>query len=311
MESNCELDDEGLTVCICTYRRSHVLATIESVVSQALGPIDTRIIVIDNDITPSARGMIEAYNQAKSFGVTYIHAPAQNISIARNAGLDTATTRWLAFIDDDELASSNWIKWLYAARNGASAVFGVSTAIYPTDAPAWIKAGDYHSNRIEANKQPIITGYTSNVLVDLRFVHANGLRFDTLLGRTGGEDTMFFHAMYHKGGVLKYAPEAIVYDQVAPSRINLRWIATRRYRGGQVYAMMFHRYDLAGYRCVVWSAPFKIIACAMMLVVTAISPVRATWWLIRGAFHCGILSYALGAQVVDDRDTTKAPVIKI
>ena len=52
--------------------------------------------------------------------ISYIHAPARNISIARNACVEAATGKWIAFIDDDELASENWLQHHYdeAIRKG-------------------------------------------------------------------------------------------------------------------------------------------------------------------------------------------------
>ena len=115
-------------------------------------------------------------------------------------------------------------------------VFGPCEAIYDDWVPDWIKQGDYHSNRI-AESSPITTGYTSNVLIDMVFVRRHGLRFEPELGWTG-EDTLFFHAMYRKGGVLKYATNAVVYERVIPSRANVRWVVRRRYRAGQTRALV-------------------------------------------------------------------------
>jgi succinoglycan biosynthesis protein ExoM len=293
-----------VTVCICTFRRPSVLHAIGSVAGQKLpNELSLRILVIDNDDAPTARNMISDYYTATGISVDYRHAPSRNISIARNAALDVAETPWVAFIDDDEHASATWLANLWAARSGANAVFGPCQAIYHESTHFWIKGGDYHSNRIPEGKRPIKTGYTSNVLLDMRFVRQHSLRFDTALGRTGGEDTIFFHAMYRNGGVLTYAPDAIVYEDVPLSRTNLRWIVIRRYRAGQAYAMMFQRFDRTTYRRVSWTAPLKIVACAAMSVAMAFNPSRAMWWLMRGTLHCGVLSYAFGRDIHEEYGT--------
>ena len=229
----------AVTVCICTFRRPSVLRAVESVARQKLPPaIAMRVLVVDNDASPSAKDAIEEFRATTSAEIGYRHAPGQNISIARNAALDATSTPWLAFLDDDEYASSDWLAKLVAARQGAEAVFGPCEAIYRSDAPSWIKSSDYHSNRILHPGKTIDTGYTSNALIDMGFVRRKGLAFDPALGETGGEDTMFFHAMHKNGGRLGYAPDAIVYEEVAPTRLNLAWVLRRRYRAGQVYAMM-------------------------------------------------------------------------
>jgi succinoglycan biosynthesis protein ExoM len=292
---------DAVTVCICTFRRPSLRHALEGVAAQIL-PSDAsfRILVIDNDVGPTASNIVAHFRADAGIDVEYRHAPAQNISIARNAGLDAATTPWLAFLDDDEYASAHWLGNLFAARNGANAIFGPCEAIYGKETPSWIRKGDYHSNRLPTQGGPIDTGYTSNVLIDMDFVRRCGLRFDEALGRTGGEDTMFFHAMYRKGGALAYSADAVVSEHVVASRLNLRWIVTRKYRAGQVYAMMLSSFDAASYRRAFWTAPLKIAACAVISAVTAFRADRAMWWLMRGVFHAGVLSYLLGARVCQE-----------
>jgi succinoglycan biosynthesis protein ExoM len=289
-----------LTVCICTFRRPSVLYAIDSVAKQSELPnVSVRILIIDNDSEATALNAVTEFRSRTNIHVDYKHVPSQNISMARNAGLDATSTPWLVFVDDDEYASTNWLAELVASRSGANAVFGACEAIYDDRTPDWIKQGDYHSNRI-AESSPITTGYTSNVLIDMVFVRRHGLRFEPELGRTGGEDIVFFHAMYRKGGVLKYAPNAIVYERVVPSRANVRWVVRRRYRTGQLRALVSHKFDRVDYRRLSWTAPLKVVACAIMAAVTLANRPRAMWWLMRGIFHCGTISYAIGAGVHEE-----------
>jgi succinoglycan biosynthesis protein ExoM len=288
----------GVTVAICTFRRPSIVKAVESVARQRLPPdIAMRILVIDNDATPSAKGLIEDVCAKTSVEIDYSHVSGQNISIARNAALDATSTPLLAFLDDDEYAAPDWLANLIALQQGAEAVFGPCEAIYPDDAPSWLGTCDFHSNRLPENDRIIDTGYTSNVLIDMGFVRRNGLKFDPLLGETGGEDTMFFHALHRRGGALRYAPRAVVHEDVVSSRLNLTWVRLRRYRAGQVYAMMLYRFDRRAYQRAVRSAPLKILAGLLRSGVTIFSPARALWWLMRGVFHLGVLSYGLGAKL--------------
>jgi len=289
-----------LTVCICTFRRPSVLSAIGSVAKQSELPnLKVRILVVDNDSEPTARNIVTEFRSRTDIHVDYKHVPGQNISVARNAGLDAAITPWLVFVDDDEYASTNWLAELVASRDGANAVFGPCEAIYGDGSPDWIRQGDYHSNRI-TERGRITTGYTSNVLIDMAFVRRHGLRFDPELGRTGGEDTMFFHAMYRKGGVLKYAPNAVVYERVIPSRANVRWVVRRRYRAGQTRALVSHRCDPAEYIRLSLTAPFKVVVCVVISGLMIPRRARAIWWLMRGVFHLGTISYALGIRVHEE-----------
>jgi succinoglycan biosynthesis protein ExoM len=276
------------------------LSAIGSIAKHSELPnLKVRILVIDNDSEPRARNIVTEFRNRTAIHVEYKHVPGQNISTARNAGLDAATTPWLVFVDDDEYASTNWLAELVASRDGANAVFGPCEAIYGDGTPNWIRQGDYHSNRI-TERGRITTGYTSNVLIDMAFVRRHGLRFDPELGRTGGEDTMFFHAMHRQGGVLKYAPNAVVYERVIPSRANVRWVVRRRYRAGQTRALVSYRCDPAEYIRLSLTAPFKVIICVVISGLMILRGARAICWLMRGVFHLGTISYALGIRVHEE-----------
>jgi succinoglycan biosynthesis protein ExoM len=289
----------NVAVCICTFRRpSSLRAAMESVARQTLpeGVLLT-LIIIDNDQEATARPLVDGFRAKARFPVEYRHCPGENISIARNAALDAVEAPWLAFVDDDEHASHSWLAELLAARTGAQAVFGPCEALYRRGTPIWMRRGDFHSNRISRSKDVIDTGYTSNVLVDMTFVRRHGLRFDVALGRSGGEDTIFFHAMHHLGAVLKYAPRAIVYEEVAASRTNARWIVRRRYRAGQTYAMMLRRFSPRRYSLSKWTSPLKIATCVVASAFSALNSARASRWIMRGIFHIGVLSFAVGLRV--------------
>jgi succinoglycan biosynthesis protein ExoM len=287
-----------LAVCICTFRRATVRQALESVAAQVLpADVSLTIIVVDNDSGPSAKQVVDEFRSGTGLRVEYCHAPGQNISRARNAGLDAAKGRWLAFLDDDETASPNWLARMLAASSGAAAVFGPCLAVYSADTPAWVRRGDYHSTRVPDTKGPIKTGHSGNSLIDMNYVRENKLRFDIALGLTGGEDTFFFREMYQKGGILKYAPDAVIHEETGPTRMTLRWIIRRRFRAGQSYALVAQRFDTHANWKRTLAAPLKIVACLSMSVVTTPIPSRAMWWLMRAVFHSGALSYMLGANL--------------
>ena len=56
-------------------------------------------------------------------------------------------------------------------------MFGPSEALYGYETPSWISAGDFHSYRVPDDENPIVTGYSSNALIDMEFVRKRGLRF--------------------------------------------------------------------------------------------------------------------------------------
>ena len=285
-----------VTVCICTFRRPAGLAeAMASVAGQRLPQgVRPSLVVVDNDAAPSAWPAVERFAASVDFPVAYRHCPGENISIARNGALDATTTRWLAFLDDDERAAPDWLATLLALSGDAQAVFGPCEAVYAAHAPSWMRRGDYHSNRIARRHGAIETGHTCNALIDSAFVRRHSLRFDVELGRSGGEDTIFFHSMRCCGATLAYAPEAIVFEDVAVGRATLGWVARRRYRAGQTYALMLKRFSPRRYALWAWTSPLKIALCSFIGASISFDAARASQWAMRGVFHFGGLSYALG-----------------
>jgi succinoglycan biosynthesis protein ExoM len=255
------------------------------------------IFVVDNDAEPTAKEIVDELRRSASLSVKYLHCPGQNISIARNAALRAVSTQWMAFMDDDEFASPQWLGELLAVRDGAQAVFGPCEADYGEEISSWMRRADFHSTRVPTNQFPIITGYAGNSLIDMTFVRQNGLNFDIGLGRSGGEDTVFFHEMYQLGATLRYAPKAIAFEDVAPPRTTVKWVAKRRYRSGQSYGLMLRRFSKLRYLAAAFTSPFKILLCILVSVCTAPARAVASAWLMRGVFHVGVLCYALGFSV--------------
>jgi len=129
--------ERSLDVCVCTFRRPSVAGLLASLAKQILPPsLRVRVIVADNDDTPSAREIVLDAFQANGLNGIYLHAPERNISIARNACLAAADADLVAFIDDDEVARPDWLAGLIAEQGRAAAdvVFGKVNATYAADA---------------------------------------------------------------------------------------------------------------------------------------------------------------------------------
>ncbi len=95
-----------------------------------------RVIVADNDAEPSARALVEGLRPEMPFDILYVHCPHSNISIARNCCLDNSTGDFLAFLDDDETVSGDWLtRLLETARTTepppCSARSGRTTGLRP------------------------------------------------------------------------------------------------------------------------------------------------------------------------------------
>ncbi|MCC0062925.1 MAG: glycosyltransferase family 2 protein [Defluviimonas sp.] len=282
----------SIDICLCTFRRPQLAATLRSL--QALrrpaGLRRLRVIVADNDTTASARDLVAGFD-SPALPVLYIHAPERNISVARNACLDHASADLVAWIDDDETADPAWLLQLLATarQDRRDAVFGPAIARYPDGAPSHMVKGDFHSNRPVRRGGVVQTGHTCNALVDLRNPAFRALRFDLAKGRTGGEDTDYFHRLWALGASLGICETAEVYEEVAPARLRPGWIIRRSFNAGNVFGGMARR-GAGAVRVVslVGLAGLKAGYCFAVAALNVASPTKRLWWARRGVMHVGV-----------------------
>jgi succinoglycan biosynthesis protein ExoM len=285
--------DAAVDVCVCTFRRASLRRTLESLAAQQ-GAATFRVIVADNDEAPSAQALVEQARGDLGLDIAYVHAPARNISIARNACLDAARAPLIAFIDDDEIAPPRWLNTLASGLGDHDIVFGPVRAIYAPDAPRWVVRGDFHSfGPVVRANGAIDTGYSSNVL--MRRAAIENVRFEPALGRTGGEDTFFFARLHRAGAKLGACAEAFVEEPTAPERARLSWLVRRAFRAGQTHARVLHD-RRQGALAIAAPAAAKVLYCTVSLVLTLLSPADWRRNAIRGALHCGVIAKALGAR---------------
>lgn len=283
----------SIDICICTFRRPFLAQTLASLAKLQVGGHDVRVIIADNDHEPSGQQRVEAISRTFPFPITYVHAPAANICVARNACLDHAAADFVAFVDDDETVTPCWLTELLdeAAATGAAAVLGPVKAVYGPSAPRWMVDGDFHSTLPVFVGGEIRTGYTCNVLIRWSAPY-NGLRFDLALGQSGGEDTAFFYQLTTLGGRIGFAPAALVEEPVPAERASMDWLVRRRLRFGQTHGML-HAGSRARGLAVVAA---KISYCGAMTALTTFSPVsrRRNW--LRAVLHVGVAGGMLGVR---------------
>ena len=292
------MQPSDIDICVCTFRRASLRDTLQSLAAQNLpAGLAMRVIVTDNDETPSAKPLFDAAVAEFGLRALYVHAPARNISIARNACLDTCAAPLAAFIDDDETAAPDWIAALLRAWSvsGAHVILGRVQALYEP-APAWAARADLHSVKPPRRADgSIATGYTCNTLIDrasLACVLQN-VRFDPAFGRSGGEDTIFFHHLHKRGAVLHYCENAIVYEKVPPERARLRWLLTRAFRSGQSHAR------IQTFSAAVPGVPLALVKLLLLSALATGRGATGREWrrpILRATLQAGIIARSIGIR---------------
>lgn len=226
-----------ISVCLCTYKRDTLKTTLQSIANQVLpSGCALEVVVVDNDENASGRATCGLFEDTE-LDVRYFVNAQRNLSEVRNATMEHAHGELLAFIDDDEWADPNWISALHQAlvEYDADAAFGPVVVHYPDETPEWIKQGDMFAKDKHATGASLKKGATSNALLKASWVKSRGLRFDPIYGKSGGEDTDFFHRIYKNGGKLVFDNRAIVSETVEPHRLNMDYLKRQNIRIGQTH----------------------------------------------------------------------------
>ena len=284
--------DINVTVGVCTFRRASLFDTLESLACQTLrSDVRLRVIVADNDDSAVLQGKLDQFAARRSLDITYVHAPCRNISIARNACLENTQTDFLLFIDDDEVAQVDWVMNLLGAAElrNAAVVFGPAHAVYPPDAPDWMRLNAFHSNIPSALNGTIETGFSCNTLLDLRNPCVRDTRFDLSFGRTGGEDVDFFFRLHRMGVKMAICSTAIVHEPVAPARLSFRWLLDKTHATGLIYGVCARNGQASRIPGFFTRSSAKAIYCGLRAAICVTNKSRCTFWIMRSSFHFGAL----------------------
>ncbi|MCL3881736.1 glycosyltransferase family 2 protein [Marivita sp. GX14005] len=231
-----------IAICACTFNRPDGLAQLlRSIRAIETRPdMDIRLIIVDNDDTPSAYGVFAVETRDYPFACRYVHETVPGIPAARNRVLDEVGSEGFAvFIDDDEVVSPRWVLELVqvAERTGATFVQGPVEMRVEDERDQWWLQTLFFLQRRFSDGEGRSESWTNNVLVDLKELNRLGCRFDEGLSFYGGEDTLFFQDIIRAGGRGAYAANAWVYEIQQTNRLTWRWAVSRQFRCGTTRAM--------------------------------------------------------------------------
>jgi succinoglycan biosynthesis protein ExoM len=293
-----------ISVCVCTYKRPDLLATLLRKLEQQESEdlFEYSVVVVDNDCLESARQIVESFALHSQMRSEYHVEPRQNISLARNRAIENATGDLLAFIDDDEFPGRYWLLSLHRALNefGADVILGPVKPYFEFEPPQWITRGGFcereafpTGTRIYSSKHT----RTGNVLLRRSALVDERSAFDPIFGRTGGEDIDFFRKLLQRGSVIAWCNEAHVHETVTPERLKRSYFLRRALLRGVANS---ERVSLVSFD---W---FKSLVA--LILYTVILPILLLWrhdmfmkYLVKDCDHIGKVLACLGLKVVKER----------
>lgn len=231
-----------IAIMVTTFRRPASLShTLESLAQQRLSNASMTLHIIDNDADPAVEALVSRFRNRSGMAVAYHAEPKQGIASARNHALDLVTgeTDYIAFIDDDEVASPLWLESLLrtALQFNARIVQGPVEPVYEEAPPLWFREGRFTALGPFREGAELRFGFSGNVLLSAQLVRASGLRFETCFDRSGGEDQHFFMLMMANGERIITSRDAIVFEVIPPSRVGFGDFLRRRFRIGATLTM--------------------------------------------------------------------------
>ncbi len=195
------------------------------------------IIIVDNGSTDGTSEML-----SREFPeINVVFESRRNSCYARNAGWKRAKGQIIAFTDDDCVVAENWLKVLIPIFENTE-IAGVGGPLILLLGPLSVVRkfretpfGDFYMG-----SEKKMTDYLITANIALRKEVFKTSEFDVSLAFTALEDLDFCASLANNGYKLLYVPDAIVYHNIDPKRVTMRYVLKRVFFAG-ISAYIFER----------------------------------------------------------------------
>jgi succinoglycan biosynthesis protein ExoM len=187
-------------------------------------------VVADNDPDQSAEQLVSDLSLRLPLRIKYCSEKQPNIALARNKALQNADSEFIAFIDDDEFPTEEWLWNLFktCTKFGVAGALGPVKPSFETEPPKWVRKGRFF------DRPTFETGYkmnwdqsrTGNVLFKKAILNSVDVPFRPQFA-TAGEDVDFFRRMMEMGHSFVWCNEAVAYEVVPASRCTRSYLLKR------------------------------------------------------------------------------------
>ncbi|MEH6720276.1 MAG: glycosyltransferase [Aurantimonas endophytica] len=243
-------DDIDVVVTLPTFRRpDHLLRTLASLQAQVTSQ-RFAVIVIENDAEggEGRRAADPLFAEGALAGLV-ITAHARGNCSAYNAGWSTAleqfpSMRYLAVIDDDEIAGPDWLVRLVATAEKlpADIVGGPQIPVFEKEAGRRLLRHPVFVPHYAVTGPVPILYSSGNVLIRRQVLETMGAPFlDTAFNFIGGGDSDFYSRCRERGFTFGWCAEAPVHETTPPRRMEFSWLNARGMRNGALSSIIERR----------------------------------------------------------------------
>lgn len=234
------MDSPKFSVIIITRNRASFLPKVlESLLKQDFENKKYEIIVVDNNSDDDTTSIVERFKRECPNKIHYVFEPEIGMSKARNKGATVARGEILVFIDDDAIASPNWLDdyWLlYRIFPEIVAAGGRIEPLFQCGRPKWLSDELLvvlgHLNI--SDKETVLSfpdhpfGGNFSVKKEI-FIKVGGFIEDI---KHCNEEKAFFYKLYLNNYKVGYSPKALVYHQIPTSRFRKIFFLKRGIKQG-------------------------------------------------------------------------------
>ncbi len=226
-----------ILICICTYKRNHILNKCLMSFKKAIIPFNFNIkfLIMDNDINGNAKNIIKKVKKKFKYKIYYVNEKKRGIVHARNKCLEEVkkiNCDYFSFLDDDCEIDSKWFVNFERI---------IKTSRVKIITGPQINKNDENNNNLErifekkinSDQKFVNWAATNNVIISKKVLLSSNLKFDINLNKFGmGEDQLFFLQLNKKGHQILWNKEIKVYERRHSHRSTIKWVADRSFRLG-------------------------------------------------------------------------------
>lgn len=218
-----------------------MLANLLGTLGDIVIPSDCEVIflVVENDDVPRSQAVTKAFRPNNGAPLVYVFEPELGIPIARNRAAREAIAMGadlLAFVDDDEEVTPEWLLRLVAGyRQSEAVLIGAPLRLRPPRgrrltlsqrmtfrslSARYERKERRAARRASLNETPGVTVVTNNWLGETALFAEHDIWFDEALRFTGGTDSKFYSEVRQRGLPTGWVKDAFVYETVPQSRLS-------------------------------------------------------------------------------------------
>ncbi len=230
-----------LSIIIATRNRAPFLARcLESLARVTFDRDAFEVLVVDNASEDRTRQVFEAEAGRTRVPLRYVLEPRKGLSRARNRGVEAAVGGYVVFLDDDLTVTPGTLRAYqeHFCTRGDAIVQARIIPQFMSSAPRWLTREQLPKyGQVDQGDRPgPLRGHLHGVSFGVArhvFQRIGTFREDLGAGAIGlGEDTEFGLRAEAAGFHAAYAPGALVYHWIPPSRVTRTAFLRRAYLSG-------------------------------------------------------------------------------